>query len=84
MTGRPADANRSTAGDPSAWKWSAGAIVEIIIGASLWPNSCAITGPIRSSASSRRAADIGAAPYQKHCSELEIRAGQGSGCASSM
>ena len=43
--------------------------MEIIIGASVWPNSWAITGPIRSSASSSRAADIGAAPYQKHCSE---------------
>ena len=28
-------------------KWSRGAIVEIIIGASVWPNSCAMTGPIR-------------------------------------
>ena len=47
----------------------AGGSVEIIIGASVWPKSCAITGPIRVSASSSRVADIGAAPYQKHCSE---------------
>ena len=45
-------------------------MVEIIIGASVWPNNCAITGPILSIASSRRVTDIGAAPYQKHCSEL--------------
>ena len=54
---------------PSAAKWSAGGIIEIIIGASVCPNSCAITGPIRPSASSSRVGDIGAAPYQKHCSE---------------
>ena len=67
--GRPAEASRSAAIVPSGRKWSRGAIVEIIIGASVWPNSCAMTGPIRRSASSSRAADIGAAPYQKHCSE---------------
>ena len=64
--GRPALESRSVATEPSAWKWSAGGIIEIIIGASVWPKSCAITGPIRTSASSRRDADIGAAPYQKH------------------
>ena len=51
---------------PSARKWSAGGIIEIIIGASVCPNSWAITGPILVSASSSRDADIGAAPYQKH------------------
>ena len=55
---------------PSGLKWSLGAMVEIIIGASVWPNNCAMTGPILSIASSSRAAEIGAAPYQKHCSEL--------------
>ena len=67
--GRPADESRSVATEPSGRKWSRGAIVEIIIGASVWPNSCAMTGPIRRSASSSRAVDIGAAPYQKHCSD---------------
>ena len=67
--GRPADDSRSWATLPSARKWSRGGSVEIIIGASVCPNSCAITGPIRVSASSSRAADIGAAPYQKHWSE---------------
>ena len=68
--GRPAEESRSRNGEPSASTWSAGGIIEIIIGASVCPNSCAITGPMRVSASSSRAADIGAAPYQKHCSEL--------------
>ncbi len=67
--GRPADDSRSRATEPSGRKWSRGAIVEIIIGASVCPKSCAITGPIRVSASSSRVADIGAAPYQKHCSD---------------
>ncbi len=58
--------SRSVATVPSARKWSSGGIIEIIIGASVWPKSCAITGPIRVSASSDRDADIGAAPYQKH------------------
>ena len=35
--GRPAEANRSVAGVPSSRKCSAGAMVEIIIGASVWP-----------------------------------------------
>ena len=43
-------------------------MVEIIIGASDCPKSCAI-GPMRSSASASLAVDIGAAPYQKHCSD---------------
>ena len=71
--------------EPSASKWSAGAIVEIIIGASVCPNSCAITGPIRASASSSRVADIGAAPYQKHCSDdrsVVSRAGAAAPCRS--
>ena len=42
--------------------------METIIGASVWPKSCAI-GPTTRSASSRRVVDIGAAPYQKHCSD---------------
>ena len=46
-----------------------GKSVEIIIGASVCPKSCAMTGPIRDSASSSLATHIGAAPYQKHCSE---------------
>ena len=76
--GRPADASRRVATVPSASKCSAGGSIETIIGASLWPNSCAITGPIRSSASSSRAVDIGAAPYQKHCSEERSVAGSAS------
>ena len=69
--GRPAEDSRSRIGRRrAASTWSAGGIIEIIIGASVCPNSCAITGPIRVIASSSRAADIGAAPYQKHCSEL--------------
>ncbi len=64
--GRPALVSLSVATVPSARKWSAGGIIEIIIGASVWPKSCAITGPIRCRASSSRDADIGAAPYQKH------------------
>jgi len=64
-------------------KWSRGAIIEIIIGASVWPNSCAITGPIFVSASSSRAAEIGAAPYQKHCSESR-RVAASCGCSSNM
>jgi hypothetical protein len=36
------------------------------IGASVCPKYWANTGPIRRSASSSRAADIGAEPYQKH------------------
>ncbi len=67
--GRPAEARRSCAIDPSGRKWSAGGSAETIIGASVWPNSWAITGPMRVSASSRRLVDIGAAPYQKHCSD---------------
>ena len=66
--GRPAEDSRSTATDPSGLRCPDGGSVDTIIGASDCPNSCAI-GPIRSSASSRRAADIGAAPYQKHCSD---------------
>ncbi len=62
---------------PSGRRCSAGDIVEIIIGASDWPNSCAI-GPIRSSASASRAADIGAAPYQKHCSDDRSVVAEGS------
>ena len=81
--GRPADDSRSWAMLPSARKWSRGAIVEIIIGASVWPNSWAITGPIRVSASSRRVADIGAAPYQKHWSE-DRSVLSSAGCASTM
>ena len=76
--GRPADASRCVATLPSALKWSAGGSIETIIGASVWPNSCAITGPIRVSASSSRAVDIGAAPYQKHCSELRSVASRAS------
>ena len=69
---------------PSARKWSAGGIIEIIIGASVWPNSWAITGRSALSASSSRVADIGAAPYQKHC-RLERSAGRrASACPSSM
>ena len=67
--GRPAEANRSVASVPSARRWSAGAMVEIIIGASVCPNSWPSTGPIRVMASSSRAGDIGAAPYHRHCSE---------------
>ena len=67
--GRPAEARRSRAIEPSGRKCSSGAIVEIIIGASVWPKSWPMTGPIRVSASSRRATDIGAAPYQKHCND---------------
>ncbi len=74
--GRPAEVSRSRATEPSARKWSRGAIIDTIIGASVCPNSCAITGPIRSSASSSRAADIGAAPYQKHCSDDRSAAGR--------
>ena len=44
--GRPAEARRCVATLPSALKWSAGGSIETIIGASVWPNSCAITGPI--------------------------------------
>ncbi len=43
--------------------------MEIIIGASDWPKSWAIAGVMRVSASSSLIADIGAAPYQKHCSD---------------
>ena len=68
---------------PSGRKWSRGAIVEIIIGASVCPKSWAITGPIRVSASSSRAADIGAAPYQKHCSD-EMSVIVSRSCASTM
>ena len=68
---------------PSGRKWSAGGIIEIIIGASVCPNNCAITGPIRVSASSSLAADIGAAPYQKHCSD-DRSAESSFGCASTM
>lgn len=54
--GRPAEVKRSEASEPSAWKWSSGTIVETIMGASDWPKSWAITGPIRSMASSWRGA----------------------------
>ena len=64
--GRPAEESRSVATEPSSRKCSAGARVEIIIGASVWPNSWPITGPIRVRASSSRLADIGAAPYHRH------------------
>ena len=65
--GRPAEDSRSVASEPSSRKWSAGARVEIIIGASDGPNSWPSTGPILVRASSRRVADIGAAPYHRHC-----------------
>ena len=42
-----------------------------------------MTGPIRVSASSSRAADIGAAPYQKHCSDDRSVASR-AGCSSTM
>ena len=58
-------------------------MIEIIIGASVCPNSCAITGPIRCSASSSRATDIGAAPYQKHCND-DRSVESSSGAASTM
>jgi hypothetical protein len=46
-------------------------MLEIIIGASVCPNSWPITGPIAPMmACCRRAADIGAAPYHMHCSEV--------------
>ena len=81
--GRPAEASRPLATVPSGLKWSFGAIVEIIIGASVCPNNCAMTGPIWINAASSFAAEIGAAPYQKHCSELlSVRAR--SGCSSSI
>jgi hypothetical protein len=67
--GRPADARRRFATVPSGSKCSAGGSIETIIGASVCPNNCAITGPMTSSACSSRAVDIGAAPYQKHCSD---------------
>lgn len=67
--GHPANESRSVAMEPSGRKYSAGDIVEIIIGASVCPKSGAMTGPVRASASSSPAADIGAAPYQKHCSD---------------
>ena len=44
--GRPAEDSRSVATEPSSRKCSAGARVEIIIGASDWPNSWPMTGPI--------------------------------------
>ena len=81
--GRPADDSRSRAIEPSAAKWSAGASVETIIGASDCPNNCPITGPIRVIASASRSAEIGAAPYQRHCSDAQVR-GLQRGCASSM
>jgi hypothetical protein len=65
--GRPAEANRSRASVPSARRWSFGASVVIIIGASVCPNSWPSTGPIAPMACSRRSADIGAAPYHRHC-----------------
>ena len=67
---------------PSGRRWSAGGIIEIIIGASVWPNSWAIGHP-RSSASVRRLTDIGAAPYQKHW-RLERSLVSTSACPSSM
>ncbi len=48
--------------------------MEIIIGASVWPKSWAITGPIRCSASSSLVADIGAAPYQKQLQRGQVGA----------
>ena len=81
--GRPADDSRSRATLPSARKCSEGGSIEIIIGASTCPNSCAITGPIEVRACSSRSADIGAAPYQKHCSDERSVAASFS-CASSM
>ena len=81
--GRPAEASRSWATEPSGRKWSAGGMAEIIIGASVWPKSCAITGPIFVSASSSREAEMGAAPYQKHCSESRLVCAS-CGCSSSM
>ncbi len=39
------------------------------MGASVWPNNCAMTGPMRRGDSSSRATDMGAAPYQKHCND---------------
>jgi hypothetical protein len=81
--GRPADASRSTATVPSGRKWSRGAMVEIIMGASVWPKSWAMTGPMRRSASSSLVADIGAAPYQKHCSDERSVPSRRS-CASTM
>jgi hypothetical protein len=76
--GRPAEDSRSSATVPSPLKWSAGAMVEIIIGASVCPNSWPITGPILRSASWRRETDMGAAPYHMHWREArlaEARAG---------
>ena len=64
--GRPAEANRSLARVPSGCRWSLGASVEIIMGASVCPNSWPKTGPIAPMACSSRDADIGAAPYQRH------------------
>ena len=81
--GRPAEASRSGATLPSARKCSAGGSIEIIIGASDCPNSWAITGPMAVSACSSRDGDIGAAPYQKHCSDERSVAASRS-CASSM
>ena len=81
--GRPADDSRSRAIEPSGRRWSAGASVDTIIGASDCPNSCPITGPIRVIASSSRSAEIGAAPYQRHCSDVRSVASS-AGCASSM
>ncbi len=65
--GRPAEDRRSVATEPSSRTCSAGASVEIIIGASDCPKSWPMTGPIFVSASSSRLADIGAAPYHRHC-----------------
>ena len=81
--GRPADDNRDRATPPSASKCSFGGSIETIIGASLCPNSCAITGPIRQSASSSLAGEIGAAPYQKHCSDSRFVVAK-AGCSSNM
>ena len=68
--GRPADDEPLERERAVGAEWSLGAIVEIIIGASVWPNSWPSTGPIAPIASSSRAADIGAAPYQRHCSDV--------------
>jgi hypothetical protein len=45
---RPADDKRPVAIEPSGLKWSSGGIIEIIIGASVCPKSCAIGSELRS------------------------------------
>ena len=71
--GRPAEDSRSWATVPSARKWSRGAIVEIIIGASVWPKSCAMTGPILVSASSSRDGRHGRGAVPEALERGEIR-----------